>query len=115
MGWHIIEAPYSAALRKAVLRCLAFSPPSRPSPRDLVRLVDQGIAACDTVAEGLGPIGDVGAGLTEHQEPAELSAAWDAPPEGAVPEDTGLGDVRRPESLDAEMARLAKGTERLGH
>jgi hypothetical protein len=87
MGHHILEAPYSVTLRKTILTCLAFSPPTRPTPRSLVRLVDQGIVACDTVAEGLGPIGDANIWMTGYQEPTELSAAWYSDPEPRVDED----------------------------
>jgi hypothetical protein len=52
-GTHILDASYSVLLRTTVLRCLAQDPSMRPTARDLVRFIDEGIKACEEAAIGI--------------------------------------------------------------
>lgn len=69
-GRDLLNAPYSSALRRLVLQCLAFDYALRPTPRQLVKIIDEGIEASDAV-----PMDDQ-FWPTSFDEPGDLDPSW---------------------------------------
>lgn len=83
MGKDLLNAPYSSALRRLVLHCLAFDYALRPKPRELVKYIDEALAASAAV-----PM-DTEYWPSSYDEPGDLDPSWFGEVKAAGPPELG--------------------------
>lgn len=69
---HLLNAPYSAFLRKTILQCLARDQTVRPTPRELAEAIERAASLFDPPLLALEEAGGVG-----HLEPTDDGSIGD--------------------------------------
>lgn len=82
MGKPLLDAQYSKELRTTILRCLAYYPSGRPTPRDLVQIIDSSLSLFPDNSSGDGSDGPE----FHYPEPDDIGIDWAA----ALPDPSNL-------------------------